>query len=171
MRRESFHLPKLSENTEEMKLDKAKAPFLNEEDHSQILLEEPLPAPRHLAWMLLRDSEQLDEQEEQILAFIRQERIIHQAYTLAQQFVAMVQNRQGEYFDTWLQDCKTSDIPDVQTFAEGLQKEYAAVKAALTYPYSNGPVEGNITKLKFIKRSLYGRGNFELLRQKVLKSA
>jgi transposase len=83
----------------------------------------------------------------------------------------MVQHRQGSYFENWLLACKTCDIPDVQTFAEGLQREYTAVKAALTHPYSNGPVEGNITKLKYIKRSLYGRGSFALLRSKVLKAA
>ena len=46
-----------------------------------------------------------------------------------------------------------------------------AVKAVLTHPYSNGPVEGLITKLKYIKRSLYGRGHFELLRQRFLNAA
>lgn len=52
-----------------------------------------------------------------------------------------------------------------------LQKEYAAVKAALILPYSNGPVEGLITKLKYIKRSFYGRGDFELLRRRFLNAA
>jgi transposase len=53
----------------------------------------------------------------------------------------------------------------------GLEKEGSALHAAFTLPYSNGPVEGNITKLKYIKRSMYGRACFPLLRQKVLKAA
>jgi transposase len=83
----------------------------------------------------------------------------------------MVQHRQVDHLDPWLSACLHSGIPDVQTFAEGLQKEYAAVKAALTFSYSNGPVEGQITKLKYIKRSMFGRGGFELLRQRVLRAA
>lgn len=51
------------------------------------------------------------------------------------------------------------------------QKEYAAIKTALTLPYSNGPVEGQVNRLKFMKRSMYGRGGFELLRQRVLSAA
>jgi len=88
-----------------------------------------------------------------------------------QTFVSMVQHRQAEHFDAWLETALQSGIPDVQTFAEGLQKEYAAVKAALTLPYSNGPVEGIITKLKYINRSLYGRGSFDLLHQRFLWAA
>jgi len=57
------------------------------------------------------------------------------------------------------------------TFAQGLEKEGSALHAALTLPYSNGPVEGKINKLKFMKRSMYGRAGFPLLRQKVLKAA
>ena len=64
-----------------------------------------------------------------------------------------------------------SSIPDLRTFAEGLQREYSALKAALTYPYSTGPVEGQINRLKLIKRSMYGRGSFELLSQRVLIAA
>jgi transposase len=119
----------------------------------------------------LRNPWDLNKQEQQMLSFMCQEQTVQLAYTLAQRFVAMVQHRQAEHFDAWLEAGLHSGIPDVQTFAEGLQKEYAAVKAALTWPYSNGPVEGLIPKLKYIKRSLYGRGDFELLRQRFLRAA
>ena len=59
----------------------------------------------------------------------------------------------------------------METFAQGMQKDYAAIKAALTLPFSNGPVEGNVNRLKFVKRSMYGRGSFDLLRQRVLKAS
>jgi transposase len=52
----------------------------------------------------------------------------------------MVQHRQADHFDPWLEVCLNSDIPEIQPFAEGLQKEYAPVKAALTFPYSNDHV-------------------------------
>jgi hypothetical protein len=136
-----------------------------------VVLEEPLESPRHLSWLLLRDRTSLNHQEQQMLAFIRQERTIEVAYDLAQRFGTMVRNRQQDQLDPWLEAALGSGFPDVRTFAEGLQREYSAIKAALTYPYSTGPVEGQINRLKLIKRSMYGRGSFELLRQRVLIAA
>ena len=121
--------------------------------------------------MWVRNAEHLNEQEQQVLSFICQEQTVQVASTLAQQFVAMVQHRQAEHFDLWLEGALHSGIPDIQTVAEGFQKEYAPVKAALTFSYSNGPVEGLVTKLKYRKRSLYGRGSFEWLRQRFLRAA
>ncbi len=62
-------------------------------------------------------------------------------------------------------------LSELDNFAQGLQKEASALQAALTLSYSNEPVEGKINKLKYIKRSMYGRGGFALLRQRVLKAA
>jgi len=90
---------------------------------------------------------------------------------LIQRFFRMVRNRHAELLDSWLEECLSSGVPDLQTFAEGLKREYAALKAALTFPYSNGPVEGQINKLKYVKRSMYGREKFELLRQRFLQAA
>lgn len=139
--------------------------------NAQTVLEAPLESPRHLVWLLLPDPSSLDTQQRQMLAFIQQEQTIKMAYELAQQFGAMVRKRQGDKLDAWITACLASSIPDLETFATGLQKEYAAIKAALTLPYSNGPVEGQVNRLKFIKRSMYGRGGFELLRQRVLSVA
>jgi len=83
----------------------------------------------------------------------------------------MVHERNSLPLAPWLQACLTSGVSDLVSFAEGLEKEGPALQAALTLPYSNGPVEGTVNKLKYIKRSMYGRGGFPLLRQKVLKSA
>ncbi len=80
-------------------------------------------------------------------------------------------NNQARWRGAMLWDCQMSGISDLVTFAQGLEKEGSAFHAALTLPYSNGPVEGKINKLKYIKRSMYGRSGFPLLRQKVLKAA
>jgi transposase len=93
------------------------------------------------------------------------------AYQLVQQFFLMVRERKPEQLDRWLEACCMSSIPDLQTFAEGLKRDYSAMKGALIYPYSNGPVEGQVTKIKYIKRSMYGRENFTLLRQRILHAA
>ncbi len=169
-RRQFFQLPPLPQPTEEKKDNPAKL-YQPAEPAGDLLLGEPLPSPRRLVWLLLRNAESLTDAERKMLSFICQRPPVQSAYTLAQRFVAMVQHRQAEHFDSWLDAALQSGIPDVQTFAEGLQKEYAPVKAALAFSYSNGPVEGLITKLKYIKRSLYGRGSFELLRQRFLRAA
>lgn len=105
-----------------------------------------------------------------MLSLIRQEKNVEIMYGLSQQFVAMVKEHQAHLLDTWLQDCQMSGITDLVTFAQGLEKEASDLQAALTPLYSNGPVEGKINKLKYIKRSMYGRSGFPLLRQKVLKA-
>ena len=131
----------------------------------------PSMAPRHLAWLFLRDAEQLNQQEKQTLSLIRQAPHVELAYTLAQQLVIMVKQRNTQSLSTWFQDCQRSGVSDLMTFAQGLENERSALSAALTLPYRNGPVEGKINKLKYIKRSMYGRSAFPLLRQKVLKAA
>jgi transposase len=83
----------------------------------------------------------------------------------------MVRERNAEPLDAWLEECLSSGIADLHAFAEGLKREYAALRAALTLPYSNGLVEGQINKLKYIKRSMYGREKFALLHQRFLQAA
>jgi len=128
-------------------------------------------APRHLSWSFLRDPSRLEKQEQERLSLIRQEKNTELVYSLTQQFVRMVKERKAELLSTWLGDCHRSGITELVNFAQGLEKEESALHAALTLPYSNGPVEGKINKLKYIKRSMYGRSGFPLLRQKVLKAA
>ena len=130
----------------------------------------PKLAPRPLAWLFLRAPEHLEKQDKLILSRIRQTQQMDVAYELAQRFVALVKERNINALETWLRDCQKSGISDLVTFAQGLEKDASALNAALTLPYSNGPVEGKINKLKYIKRSMYGRSGFPLLRQKVLKA-
>lgn len=127
--------------------------------------------PRHLSWSFLRDPSRLEKQEQEELSHIRQEKNVDVVYGLAQRFVSIVKERKAELLSTWLRDCQISDITELMNFVQGLEKEGSALHAALTLSYSNGPVEGKINKLKYIKRSMYGRSGFPLLRQKVLKAA
>lgn len=136
----------------------------------QATLEEPLESPRHLVWLLLRDPAQLSQIEEHLLRFIRQEPTVELAYTLAQHFIQMMHAHQADELDGWIRTCASSGIADLETFAVGLQKEFSAIRAAFTLPYSTGPVEGQVNRLKLIKRSMYSRGSFALLRRRVLYS-
>ena len=80
----------------------------------------------------------------------------------------MVRKRKAELLDIWLAYACTSPITEVRTFATHLKQDYDAVKAALSLPWSNGQVEGQIHRLKLIKRQMYGRAHFDLLRKRVL---
>jgi transposase len=74
-------------------------------------------APRHLAWLFLRDPEHLEKQERQTLSLIRKSQQVEVAYGLAQQFVTLLKKRHAQPLDTWLLDCQISGISDLVTFA------------------------------------------------------
>ncbi len=68
----------------------------------------------------------------------------------------------------WMEEAKESEIPELKAFAAKLLQDMKAVVAAMVWPHSQGQIEGRVNKLKLIKRSMYGRGKFDLLRQRVL---
>ncbi len=89
-------------------------------------------------------------------------------YSLVQQFVTMIKLRQVDQLDPWLSVCASSRVRQIQTFAIGIQQDYAAIYAALETTWSNGQTEGQVNRLKFIKRQMYGRAHFALLRLRLL---
>jgi transposase len=129
------------------------------------------PAPRRLSWLLMRDPAGLSDRETAILELIRTGSEVEVAYTLAQRFVRMIQGQEVERLDPWLAACAESGIPALVSFAEGLRRDYAAVQAALELPWSSGQAEGQINRLKMLKRQMYGRAGFPLLRSRVLRAA
>ncbi len=68
----------------------------------------------------------------------------------------------------WIERAKASEIAELKAFAVKLSQDTEAVVAAMILPYSQGQIEGQVNKVKLIKRSMYGRGKFDLLRQRVL---
>jgi len=93
---------------------------------------------------------------------------IQVAYPLLQEFKRIVRERHRDALESWICRASASGISELLSFAAGLRRDQAAVAAALTLPFSTGQVEGQINRLKLIKRSGYGRANFDLLRQRVL---
>jgi len=80
----------------------------------------------------------------------------------------MLRQQALELLDKWLENMEICGVRKLQNFAFGLRQDYAAVQAAISYDWSNGQVEGQVNRLKTIKRQMYGRANFDLLRQRVL---
>jgi transposase len=69
----------------------------------------------------------------------------------------MMTGRHGKRLGTWIAAARADDLPHLHTFANGLERDHAAVLNGLTLPYSSGAVEGNVCRVKAIKRSRYGR--------------
>ena len=89
--------------------------------------------------------------------------------TLSKTFIQLVHDRRAKDLDPWIELATSKDdATDLGYFARGLTKDLPAVRAALTLPWSNGQVEGQINRLKLIKRQMYGRANFDLLRSRFL---
>ena len=83
-------------------------------------------------------------------------------------FAEMMTGRHGEHLDAWITAARADDLPYLHTFANGLERDHAAVLNGLTLPYSSGAVEGNVNRVKMIKRQMYGRANPDLLRKRIL---
>jgi transposase len=90
------------------------------------------------------------------------------AYRLAQGFMQMIRKRSGYQLDAWLSEAHASRLPEFKSIARGIQQDKAAVLAGLTLPWSNGPLEGHVNRLKLLKRNMYGRAKLPLLRARVL---
>jgi transposase len=96
---------------------------------------------------------------------------IAQAYALSQALLTMIRERRGDDLEAWMTEAMDSGSNALARFARGLQEDLGAVKAGLTLEWSNGITEGQIHRLKLIKRQGYGRAGFALLRQRVLQAA
>jgi transposase len=88
--------------------------------------------------------------------------------TLAQEFTRIVRERSSNKFNEWLRAATQSKLKEFESFARGLSEDYGAVKNALRYEWSNGQLEGQVNRLKTIKRQMYGRAKFDLLKARVL---
>ncbi len=133
------------------------------------------PAPlenfsaQRATWLFVCQPEKLDETQQKELALIRQASpSAETAYCLAQAFMQMIREQTGQQLDTWLHEVEVSHIPELESFARGIQQDKAAVFAGLMLPWSTGPVEGHVNRLKLLKRSMYGRAKLPLLRARVL---
>jgi transposase len=131
-----------------------------------------VPSARRVASLFVWRRDQVPEEERDYLRRLcDQEPTIALAYELAQEFADMARERTGQRFDAWLARATTSGIPELDRFARGLTDDRAAVEAGLSLEWSNGQTEGQVNKLKLLKRSMYGRANFDLLRLRLLNAA
>jgi transposase len=121
-------------------------------------------------WLFFRKPDELKEEELEHLRLLRQASPhIETTYQLVKQFLQLVRERTGEQLDTWLAAVQASHLEAFESFVTGVQQDKDAVLAGLTLQWSNGPLEGNVNRLKLIKRSMYGRAEIDLLKLRVLR--
>lgn len=90
------------------------------------------------------------------------------ALDLAGEFAGMIRRTAATPLADWIGKAAAGGVPELAAFAAGLRADEAAVSAALTRSWNNGPVEGQVNRLKAIKRSMYGRAGMDLLRARVM---
>jgi transposase len=129
-----------------------------------------LPSARQVTWMILQP-EKLDDRQysvlERLCQLIPQ---VEKAKELAQEFSRIVRGRSPTELCEWLRSATRSRLEEFVSFARGLSDDYEAVKNSLCHEWSNGQLEGQVNRLKLIKRMMYGRAKFELLRARILRS-
>jgi transposase len=127
------------------------------------------PTPRRAVRLLTGNPDTLDDADRRfVAALLERSPAIATAADLVSRFVTMVKDQVADAFDGWLRE---AEISALAPFAAGLRRDEDAVRAALTEPWSNGQVEGQVNRLKVIKREMYGRAGFDLLRCRVLGHA
>ena len=130
------------------------------------------PTARQVAvWTTFKKEKRLEWQQDYLDRLCQEDPQIAQTYELIQEFTTMLREREGERLDEWLDRVEKEGVPELQSEAFGLKKDYDAVQAGLTLLWSNGQTEGQVHRLKLLKRQMYGRGSFKLLRKRVLHRA
>ena len=122
-------------------------------------------SPRQTAWLLIQEPPEAQAYLEELC---RRSPEIDASATAARELFKMIQRRDAHAWTQWL---KTAKETPLKSFASHLQRDQGAVLAAMQLPWSNGHVEGQVHRLKLIKRQMYGRAKFDLLRQRVLYAA
>jgi transposase len=136
-----------------------------------------VPSPKAAAWLLLKADEirgdeiRGDEKDgqkrfvERLCALCPK---IEKARELTLAFFALVRERRPDALESWMTEALGSGMPDLRSFVGGLARDKAAVVAGLSCEWSNGPTEGHVNRLKAVKRQMYGRAGFEMLRRRVI---
>jgi len=129
-------------------------------------------SPRALRWLLTRKREDLEEADQarldQLVNLSPEVQVVH---LLLQAFLSIVRERKHQELRSWMEEAVRSGIPELKSFVTGIERDYDAVHAALLLPWSQGITEGKVNKLKTLKRVMYGRAGFALLRQRLLHDA
>lgn len=126
-----------------------------------------LPSARRAAWLFLKNEDELTNEEQTFVREMLKVELIARAVAVTQRFQELVRTRNAASLDDWLTEAETLS-QKYKNFVKGLRQDERAVRAALSTEWSNGQTEGQVNRLKFLKRQMYGRAKFDLLRARAL---
>jgi transposase len=124
-----------------------------------------------IGWILARPEKLTAQAQEHLDRLCQMDSQLAQARELTHRFLDLIRHHTGEGLDTWLKDVRASRVREFLPFARSLERDKATILAGLTLPYSTGPVEGHINRLKLIKRQAYGRAELSYLQHRFLPAA
>jgi transposase len=122
-------------------------------------------------WILRRPDSLDDHEQTRLKEVLARCRHLEAASRHVAAFAEMLTGLRGDRLDGWIATVEADDLPGLHSFTTGLRRDQQAVTNGLTLPYSSGAVEGNVNRIKMLKRQMYGRANFDLLRKRVLLPA
>jgi transposase len=134
-----------------------------------VLVEQRPLTPRNGVWQVLQRPEKRDRQTLERIEKLREAHPdLEETISLTEDFASLIRARDPEALDRWLDQAAASMLKPFQGFAASLRRDYDAVRAGVELPWNTGPVEGEINRLKMVKRAMFGRASFPLLQRRVL---
>jgi transposase len=125
--------------------------------------------PRQAAGWIVTDPDNLHpDHHAQLQSILQRSPALAAVAGHVRAFAKMLKHRTGQQLPQWIADVLADDLPELHAFVAGLQRDLDAVTAGLTLPWSSGPVEGQVNRIKMIKRQMFGRAGFDLLRKRIL---
>jgi len=128
-------------------------------------------SPQQASWHFVMNKEQLTpEQCRYVEEFCQASPDLALAYTLSQDFIDILAHQKADELSNWFRRAKESHLAELKSLAKSMQQDGAAILAACSLPWSQGQVEGQVNRLKCVKRQMYGRAQFDLLRLRFLRA-
>jgi transposase len=131
----------------------------------------PPPSPRQTLWMLLKPEKLKEPEQEVIERLIELSPEIKKAAKLTSNFYQLMKERKVGQLSAWIEEAQNNKIPELRAFVRGIENDRTVIEAAMSHEWSNGQTEGQINRLKLVKRQMYGRGKADLLRARVRHAA
>lgn len=134
------------------------------------------PSPRTATWWLLHElvhkpGEFIAEQREFISQLCTLCPEVSRVQALVLEFAHLLRHRRGEALESWLVAARGSEVPELVSFVVGVQRDKEALQTACTSGWSNGQGEGQINRLKLLKRQMFWHANFDFLKVRVSHAA
>ena len=146
-----------------------RGPYARQSTPAPPILPSLRTSPREVSWLFLRPADDLEAPEAAYLTeLLRSAPTIATTWEAVRSFFALVRERQPDQLDAWLIQARMSGVRELAAFAEGIRRDYAAVRAGCELPWSQGQTEGQVNRLKLLKRQMFGRAKLDLLRRRLL---